>query len=134
MVFMGSEKYPRENDFDDYVSHHDGKLNANTWGDYTVFFFDIQRSSFKEALDKFANFFIAPLLKKDCVDRELEAVHSGGFCYLFSNLHSYYVYWFLSTLQNLKNVKHVIFGVYLKLSLRLPKMILLCDHLSSVCF
>ncbi|KAL5104284.1 Nardilysin [Taenia crassiceps] len=76
MVFMGSEKYPRENDFDDYVNHRDGGSNACTDGDYTMFFFDIQRSYFKEALDKFANFFIAPLLSQDCVDRELEAVHS----------------------------------------------------------
>ncbi|VDK24490.1 unnamed protein product [Taenia asiatica] len=73
---MGSEKYPRENDFDDYVNHRDGGSNACTDGDYTMFFFDIQRSYFKEALDKFANFFVAPLLSQDCVDRELEAVHS----------------------------------------------------------
>ncbi|VDM18659.1 unnamed protein product [Hydatigera taeniaeformis] len=76
MVFMGSEKYPRENDFDDYVEHRGGSSNACTDGDYTMFFFDIQRSHFEEALDKFANFFIAPLLSQDCVDRELEAVHS----------------------------------------------------------
>ncbi|VDM18658.1 unnamed protein product [Hydatigera taeniaeformis] len=76
MVFMGSEKYPRENDFDDYVNHRDGSSNACTDGDYTLFFFDIQQACFKEALDKFANFFVAPLLSQDCVDRELEAVHS----------------------------------------------------------
>ncbi|KAL5961613.1 Nardilysin, partial [Taenia solium] len=76
MVFMGSEKYPRENDFDDYVEHRGGSSNACTDGDYTLFFFDIQRVHFEEALDKFANFFIAPLLSQDCVDRELEAIHS----------------------------------------------------------
>ncbi|KAL5104318.1 Nardilysin [Taenia crassiceps] len=76
MVFMGSEKYPRENDFDDYVEHRGGGSNACTDGDYTMFFFDIQRVNFEEALDKFANFFIAPLLSQDCIDRELEAVHS----------------------------------------------------------
>ena len=74
---MGSEKYPRENDFENYVSHRDGSSNACTEGDSTLFYFDIQRSHFKKALDKFANFFIAPLLRQDCVDRELEAVHSG---------------------------------------------------------
>nr|CDS24652.1 nardilysin [Echinococcus granulosus] len=76
MVFMGSEKYPRENDFDDYIKRCGGSTNACTDGDYTLFFFDIQRLCFREALDKFANFFIAPLLSQDCVDRELEAVHS----------------------------------------------------------
>lgn len=74
---MGSEKYPRENDFDDYVCHRDGSANACTEGDYTTFHFDVQRNYFKKALDRFANFFISPLLRKDCVDRELEAVDSG---------------------------------------------------------
>ncbi len=73
---MGSEKYPRENDFDDYVSQRDGSSNACTDGEYTMFYFDIQRRHFKPSLDKFANFFVAPLLSETCVDRELEAVHS----------------------------------------------------------
>ncbi|KAH9277632.1 Nardilysin [Echinococcus granulosus] len=76
MAFMGSEKYPQENDFDEYIEHRDGSSNAYTDGDNTTFFFDIQHSYFEEALDKFANFFIEPLLSQDCVDRELEAVHS----------------------------------------------------------
>nr|CDS33164.2 nardilysin [Hymenolepis microstoma] len=76
MVFMGSEKYPRENDFHDYISHRDGSRNAYTEGDSTTFYFEVQRNYFKEALDRFANFFISPLLRKDCVDRELEAVDS----------------------------------------------------------
>ncbi|KAM7533316.1 hypothetical protein Aperf_G00000119047 [Anoplocephala perfoliata] len=76
MIFMGSEKYPRENEFDDFVSHRDGSSNAYTEGDCTTFYFDVQQNYFRETLDKFANFFIAPLLLKDCVDRELEAVDS----------------------------------------------------------
>ncbi|VDN32797.1 unnamed protein product [Dibothriocephalus latus] len=76
MVFMGSEKYPRENDFDDYVSQRGGSSNACTDGEYTMFYFDIQWQHFKASLDKFANFFIAPLLSQNGVDRELEAVHS----------------------------------------------------------
>ncbi|VDD81183.1 unnamed protein product [Mesocestoides corti] len=76
MVFMGSEKYPRENDFDDYVCQRDGFTNAFTDGEFTIFYFDIQRRHFGPALDKFANFFVSPLLSEDCVNRELEAVHS----------------------------------------------------------
>ncbi|KAM7533375.1 hypothetical protein Aperf_G00000118844 [Anoplocephala perfoliata] len=76
MIFMGSEKYPRENEFDDFVSHRDGSSNAYTEGDCTTFYFDVQQNYFRETLDKFANFFIAPLLLKECVDRELEAVDS----------------------------------------------------------
>ncbi|BHF83073.1 Nrd1 complex RNA-binding subunit [Sparganum proliferum] len=76
MVFMGSEKYPGENDFDEYVSQRGGSSNAFTDGEHTVFYFEIQWQHFKASLDRFANFFIAPLLGQDGVDRELEAVHS----------------------------------------------------------
>ena len=43
----------------------------------TVFYFDIQQKNFREALDRFANFFIKPLLKRDSMDREILAVDSG---------------------------------------------------------
>jgi len=42
-----------------------------------VFQFDIQKNYFYSALDRFAQFFIEPLMKKSSVDRELEAVDSG---------------------------------------------------------
>jgi len=42
-----------------------------------VFHFDIQKNYFYSALDRFAQFFIEPLMKKDSVNRELEAVDSG---------------------------------------------------------
>lgn len=43
----------------------------------TIFHFDVQRDYFHGALDRFAQFFIHPLMKKDSVDREIEAVDSG---------------------------------------------------------
>ena len=46
----------------------------------TVFYFDIQQKNFREALDRFANFFIKPLLKRDSMEREIMAVDSGQ-CY-----------------------------------------------------
>lgn len=42
-----------------------------------MFHFDIQKDHFYSALDHFAQFFIEPLMKKDSVDRELEAIDSG---------------------------------------------------------
>uniref|UniRef100_A0A8C6UNY0 Nardilysin a (N-arginine dibasic convertase) n=1 Tax=Neogobius melanostomus TaxID=47308 RepID=A0A8C6UNY0_9GOBI len=63
MVFMGSEKYPSENGFDAFLKK-------------TVFQFDVQRRSFKEALDRWAQFFICPLMIRDAIDREVEAVDS----------------------------------------------------------
>ncbi|CAH8617304.1 unnamed protein product [Schistosoma haematobium] len=76
MVFMGSLKYPTENDFDAYLSQRGGTNNAWTGNEYTLFHFDVKRKHFASCLDKFANFFISPLLSKDSTDREINAVNS----------------------------------------------------------
>ncbi|KAL2089661.1 hypothetical protein ACEWY4_014349 [Coilia grayii] len=76
MVFMGSEKYPTENGFDAFLKKHGGSDNASTDCERTIFQFDVQRKYFREALDRWAQFFICPLMIKDAVDREVEAVDS----------------------------------------------------------
>ncbi|XP_074858420.1 nardilysin-like [Carettochelys insculpta] len=76
MVFMGSLKYPDENGFDKFLKKHGGSDNASTDCEQTVFRFDIQRKYFKEALDRWAQFFIHPLMVRDAIDREVEAVDS----------------------------------------------------------
>ncbi|XP_061636390.1 nardilysin-like isoform X1 [Phyllopteryx taeniolatus] len=76
MVFMGSEKYPAENGFDAFLKKHGGSDNASTDCERTVFQFDVQKKHFREALDRWAQFFICPLMIKDAVDREVEAVDS----------------------------------------------------------
>ncbi|XP_045918855.1 nardilysin-like [Micropterus dolomieu] len=76
MVFMGSKKYPSENGFDAFLKKHGGSDNASTDCERTIFQFDVQRKSFKEALDRWAQFFICPLMIRDAIDREVEAVDS----------------------------------------------------------
>uniref|UniRef100_A0A8C7IBI8 Nardilysin convertase n=1 Tax=Oncorhynchus kisutch TaxID=8019 RepID=A0A8C7IBI8_ONCKI len=76
MVFMGSEKYPSENGFDAFLKKHGGSDNASTDCERTVFQFDVQRKKFREALDRWAQFFICPLMIRDAIDREVEAVDS----------------------------------------------------------
>ncbi|KAA0712124.1 Nardilysin [Triplophysa tibetana] len=76
MVFMGSEKYPDENGFDAFLKKHGGSDNASTDCERTMFHFAVQRKYFKDALDRWAQFFICPLLIPDAVDREVEAVDS----------------------------------------------------------
>lgn len=53
----------------------------NIYYDYfifqTIFQFEVQQKCFQEALLRFAQFFVSPLLKEDSTDRELEAVDSG---------------------------------------------------------
>ncbi|VDM32266.1 unnamed protein product [Hydatigera taeniaeformis] len=75
VVLRGSEKYPTENEYDDFVEYYGGNSDACTDGDYTLFFFDISRPFFKEALDRLANAFIAPLLTPDYINAEFENVH-----------------------------------------------------------
>ncbi|XP_022187106.2 nardilysin [Nilaparvata lugens] len=76
MIFMGSEKYPAENDFDTFISKRGGHDNASTECEYTTFYFNCHEMHLRTAMDKFANFFISPLLLKDAMTREREAVDS----------------------------------------------------------
>ncbi|XP_030647113.1 nardilysin b [Chanos chanos] len=76
MVFMGSEKYPAENGLDAFLKKHGGSDNASTDCERTIFQFDVQRKYFRDALDRWAQFFICPLMIEDAIDREVEAVDS----------------------------------------------------------
>ena len=74
MLFNGTSKYPNENEFMTYISTHGGYTNAYTTHDHTCYYYTIQSENVKKSLDMFAQFFISPLLKKDSVNREKEAV------------------------------------------------------------
>lgn len=76
MIFMGSEKYPKENEFDQFVAAHGGFDNAYTECEHTLFHFDIIEKHLAGALDRFAQFFISPLMNISSMEREIEAVES----------------------------------------------------------
>jgi insulysin len=76
MLFIGTEKYPDIDAYQQFIGQHGGSSNAYTAGDHTNYFFDIKPGEFRPALDRFAQFFIAPLLAADYVEREKNAVHS----------------------------------------------------------
>jgi nardilysin len=76
LLFMGSEKYPEENDYDAFVSKRGGSDNAWTEWEYTSYSLDIPQDSLWPALDRLAQFFIAPLMLQSAVDRELLAIES----------------------------------------------------------
>lgn len=77
LLFMGTEKYPKENDYSEYLSSHSGHSNAYTDTCDTNYYFEVGHEHLEGALDRFAQFFIAPLFLADCKDRELRAVDSG---------------------------------------------------------
>lgn len=76
MLFIGTEKYPEVDGYQAFISAHGGSSNAYTAGDHTNYFFDIDPAHFKAGMDRFAQFFIAPLLDPAYVERERNAVHS----------------------------------------------------------
>ncbi len=76
MLFLGTAKYPKAGEYQAFISQHGGRYNAYTSAEHTNYFFDIDADHLAPALDRFAQFFIAPLLDADYVERERNAVHS----------------------------------------------------------
>ena len=70
MLFLGSEKYPNEGEYRDFINSNSGGCNAYTSNLITNYMFQISNNAFEGlkyvdnltgALDRFAQFFIAPL-------------------------------------------------------------------------
>lgn len=76
MLFLGTEKYPEAGEYQAFISQHGGNHNAFTAPEHTNYFFDIDSNYLDPALDRFAQFFIAPLFDVGYVERERNAVHS----------------------------------------------------------
>lgn len=89
MLLMGSEKYPVENSYHQFILAHAGMFNAYTLMTSTGFFFEVSAkpsngeeasptnpSPLQAAMDRFAQFFIAPLFLENTLDHELRAVDS----------------------------------------------------------
>ncbi|KAF2746080.1 LuxS/MPP-like metallohydrolase [Sporormia fimetaria CBS 119925] len=102
LLFMGTEKYPQENAYNQYLASYSGHSNAYTAATSTNYFFEIaatkgnksdandasgeasqtprpvskEDSTLYGALDRFGQFFICPLFLEDTLDRELRAVDS----------------------------------------------------------
>lgn len=76
LLFMGTKKYPEENEYLSYLSKHSGHSNAYTAAEHTNYFFEVSSDYLEGALDRFAQFFIEPLFSKSCKDREIKAVDS----------------------------------------------------------
>jgi insulysin len=101
LLFMGTEKYPKENEYNQFLAAHSGHSNAYTAATSTNYYFELAASSTSSdsgastpngaqeklpaskedsplwgALDRFGQFFISPLFLEDTVDRELKAVDS----------------------------------------------------------
>ena len=76
MLFMGTEKYPSENEYAEFITNNGGYNNAFTSLTDTNYHFECSNDAYEEALDRFAQFFISPLLGDSQTEREMKAVDS----------------------------------------------------------
>ncbi|PQE23415.1 a-pheromone processing metallopeptidase ste23 protein [Rutstroemia sp. NJR-2017a BBW] len=85
--FMGTKKYPGENEYSTYLTKYGGNSNAYTASTSTNYYFELSvkqsnvpiakdKAPLYSALDRFSQFFIQPLFLADTLDRELRAVDS----------------------------------------------------------
>ncbi|XP_076308148.1 insulin-degrading enzyme-like [Tachypleus tridentatus] len=76
MLFLGTEKYPSENEFSVFLNQHGGSSNAFTSTQHTNFYFDVAPEFLQGALDRFSQFFVGPLFTESATCREVKAVNS----------------------------------------------------------
>ena len=76
MLFLGTSKYPNEDDYQAFLAKHGGMSNAFTADNHTCYFFSVAPEHLPGALDRFGQFFISPLFTQSATDREVNAVNS----------------------------------------------------------
>lgn len=76
MLFLGTEKYPQAGEYQEFISQHGGSFNAYTAAENTNYFFEIDNDQLDTALDRFAQFFVAPLFGAEHVERERNVVNA----------------------------------------------------------
>ena len=76
MLFLGTERNPREGEYNSFVSQHGGHSNAWTEDATTQYYFEVSTDAFEEGLQIFLPFFTKPLFTASSLEREVKAVHS----------------------------------------------------------
>ena len=76
MLFLGTERFPEEGEFERYISSNGGSNNAFTAAEDTNYYFDCGGDALPGALTRFADFFAAPLFSASGAAREVDAVDS----------------------------------------------------------
>lgn len=76
VLFLGTEKYPVAGEYQTYLQAHQGHSNAFTASEHTNYYLEVSHAAFDQALDRFAEFFVAPLLSPEFIARERNSVHS----------------------------------------------------------
>ncbi|MFT5636214.1 MAG: insulysin [Cognaticolwellia sp.] len=70
MLFLGTKNFPDGSEYQNFIKKHGGSNNAWTATEHTCFFFDIGHQHFSAAIERFGEFFTAPLLSEEFVNKE----------------------------------------------------------------
>jgi secreted Zn-dependent insulinase-like peptidase len=76
MLFLGTKSYPEASGFDEFMSANGGYNNAYTADEVTVYYAELSSASSHEGMDRFSDFFRAPLFQKKYVEKEVHAIGS----------------------------------------------------------
>jgi insulysin len=75
MLFMGSRKFPRHNEYSEFISLNSGMDNAWTSDEETNYYFEIANGKFLEGVERLSDFFVEAMLTETCIEKERQAVH-----------------------------------------------------------
>ncbi|MBG22166.1 MAG: peptidase M16 [Idiomarinaceae bacterium] len=76
MLFLGTKDYPDTKGYSEFMTANGGSQNAYTWLDITNYMFSVNNDAVDEALDRFSDFFKAPMLYPEYTDKEKNAVNA----------------------------------------------------------
>lgn len=75
MLFKGSKMFNKADQWEEFLDRNAGSWNAFTTMTSTNYHFDVNNSGFDEALNRFAQFFLAPIFDQKCTGREIKHIH-----------------------------------------------------------
>ncbi len=76
LLFMGSEKFPSQNEYHSYISVCGGMDNAFTGDNITCYFLEIESNFMKKGIEMLSWFFKKPLLDEKLIKSEMEIINS----------------------------------------------------------
>lgn len=76
LVFLGTERFPREQGLMAFVQRHGGQVNARTSERTTDYFFELPQAVFGEGLERLCDMLARPRLTLEDQQREREVLHA----------------------------------------------------------
>ena len=76
LLFMGSEKYPEQNEYHSYIQNNGGSDNAFTSDNMTCYYLSLETSFLKKGIEMLSWFFRLPLLDEKHISSEMEIIDS----------------------------------------------------------